>query len=449
MLHNSLSVINALFSLDIAELAQKINDELPNGSLLHHDNEFIPLPKQVLSLLKLKHKIEVFKHADISLSVRENKIYALVPLKIKVLFAGSENLPLGKLQHFSSDAQINLTLLLNPYITANWELGVKSAIQKYKWGSEFTIRTLGISLEMGWLVNRTTLQLLPLLLPTFDEKLTTHIHIRQDLEDAWTAVQKPYLLSDHFPLWLQVSPQHITVSPLHIGKESIALYAQAEVYLKSYIGDSHSSIKSPLLPDVAQKNIDNDHWQIHLPIEFSYEQLTEWASQAWVGKPKTIFGGLYKVTFQSVQFSYDNNRVALKADVSGDINGRLLMSGIPFYSEKQQLIYLRDLDLKIEAKESRLVSFAQWLLPETLRRVVQSRLNFDVAEGLSKLQTHLNQVLTNHELSDDLCLNGAVEHLKLEELHFNEQLLRLNMTGSGTANITVSLQPATQPIIIS
>jgi hypothetical protein len=66
--------------IQLADLAELLNKNLPDNEIIYEDANFSPLPKEILKLFYLRAKIQLIKTGKISLLSKRNQVFARVAI---------------------------------------------------------------------------------------------------------------------------------------------------------------------------------------------------------------------------------------------------------------------------------------------------------------------------------------------------------------------------------
>ncbi len=413
------SNIHLPFVAAIKQLEAHLNKTLWDGMVLYEDDAFSPLPKEVMLLLLLKHRMQVIKKGKIVLQVKEQAIYAKIPLTVKVKIQyGTKQMLFGDLRTIETVGDITMYTKTALSISDDWQVVTNPKIISYKWGKNLTLKVMGIALDMSWLKERTILNLLPALLPKIDDALRADIDLKASLEEGWEILQKPILLNESPGLWLTAKPNELLLSPLQITEEDISLCGFTSMQLGLTVKEPDNVIDKPLerLPPVRFAPIQANDSEIWLPLVVPYEMATAVLQKVMIGQIYDFGGSRYKIKLEDIKLEYHSSgQLLAKIIVTGSAKGKADLLGTLVYDDRKKLIYFDEINLKIDSRE-RLVSFTSWLLPNTINRLLKRSLRFPIAAKLIKLENYLTDLIQNQSINEDIVLEGLVEKAILKKI---------------------------------
>ncbi len=412
------------FEISIQNLEERLNQDLADGKVLFDDDEFLAVPRQMLSLMQVKYKVQVIKQGRIELRGRSGGIYATVPLQIRIFASFTPmNSFLGKEQTIETTGDITMLTKTQLSLKENWQFVTEPKIISYEWGKNLRLKVLGLSLDMSWLKERTILTLLPQLLPKLDKYLLSEMHLQDEFALAWETIQKPNLLHDAPRIWMHIQTKQLRISSFRIEEGHLRLLSQLDAGLGIQIGEMPAR-KAPIaLPPATITALQEEASVLTIPVTITYPVMSRLLREQMVGDTYEL-GKRYQVRVEDIKLRYKNGEIMAEVWVSGVTNGRAFVYGVPKYDRVKKLFYLDEVRFELDASD-KVLQFTSWLLPNTIGRLIQRSLRFPLTAKFIRLESYINDWLAYQELGDDLYIGGAVEKTALVDFQFDKERVTL------------------------
>ncbi len=416
-----ISTIFLPFEIPITDLEERLNLDLPDGKVLFDDDEFLPVPREMLMLIQVNYKVQVIKQGRIELRGRSGGIYATVPLQIRILasFTPITSL-LRQEQTIETTGDITMLTKTQLSLTEDWQFVSEPKIISYEWGKNLRLKVLGLSLDMSWLKERTILFLLPQLLPKLDKYLLSEMHLQDEFAIAWETIQKPNLLHDAPRIWMNIQTEQLRISSFRVEEGALRLLSQLNAGLGIQIGEMPARKELIPLPPATITALQEEASVLQIPVTVTYEVIGRLIREQVVGNTYEIGGKRYKITIEDLTIFYKKGEVGAKVWVSGAASGKAYVYGRPKYDADKKLFYLDQVRFEVDS-EDKVLKFTSWLLPNTIGRIIQRSLRFPLTAKLIRLENYINDWLSYQELGDDLYIGGSVEKTELVDFKFDKE----------------------------
>ena len=419
------STVNVPVSIALRDVERQLNAQV-NG-LIYEDNDLDNNGGDNLMT-------RVWKRDLITVSARDSLFQFVVPLKIWVR-AGVK--VLGFRQTADTDFEINLRFSSRFSIDPDWSVSTLTRADGYDWIKKPAFTIADIQIPIAGFVGRMLDKNLGGITATLDRQVRREIDLRTPVLQAWNTIRQPYLLSNEYKTWLLVAPQRIVVTPLRFEGNTIRATIGIEGYTITTVGNK-PVIKSVVsLPDltVVPQLTDTD-FRVGLLSEVSYSEAAQLASSAFVGKTVKFSGDKYSVTVTDIDLYGQNDKLIIKAGLTGSITGDVYLRGKPYYDSERKTISLTDLDYDFDTKNL-LQRTANWLLHGTFAKLLEKQLTIPVGPQLDELQQSVQNQLKNNQIATGVMLNGVLDEVRPDQVYLTPTALLAVVYARGRVAVKV------------
>jgi hypothetical protein len=253
---------------------------------------------------------------------------------------------------------------------------------------------------------------------------------RSSFEEWWNILQSPIRLTDS--LWLAMGPQSVRRGPVVGTGDSLRVDLSLNARPRVLFGARPDLMLIPLPP------LDTGTVEPLLDLVVDgrgeYDTGSEFLTEELAGVERQVGGRLLRLESIRV-YGIGGGRLALEVGISGDLNGRLFLTGTPTIDPEGSRISIPDLDLDL-ASEDALFGFVPQLAARTFRDFMRERASWPVDPAVRLLTDYLAQGL-NRDLSSDLRVAGTVESVEILGVYPLREVLLVRVAARGTATLEV------------
>ncbi len=414
-----ISTVAIPVTISVSELTNSLNKRL-NG-VLYEDNSFYDNNNDGLMFRATKIQ-------PITLFLSGQTIKYRVPLKIwlrKSLYIGSAEA--------EGDLALNLktTFGLNP----DWSVATTTELEYYEWINKPVLKTgLGdISIETlsNIAINRSRNTLTAML----DRLVAQQFSLRPYVQEAWTAIQEPVMLSPDYKTWLKTTPLSIGITPLRSDWNTI--YATIAVQCQNDVtfGDKPYFRENSYLPNLSFLNEDTPgDYQIRIATDVPFPEAERLAKNMMIGQ--VFQSGRRKVRVDNLELWGNNDKLVVNALLSGSFNGHIYFMGRPVFNPQKNQIEVTDLDFHVDTRNF-LHKTAAWMFKGTIKNQMRDAMVFPLDEDIRGLRAEVQNSLNHYELQPGILLTGTVDSVSVENTKLTPTSIRVNLFSKGKLNLDV------------
>lgn len=234
------------------------------------------------------------------------------------------------------------------------------------------------------------------------------IDIKSICTSAWKEMNKPININNYG--YLNLNPSKIALTSLQFKDNHV--YFDIGIESKPAISTSKTQENNLPLPNISEiKKVEG--FNLGMDIFVAYDSLNSWISTSLPKDPIEVKRRKFYIdTLRLV--GADESKLFVEIFFSGTRKGRIYLSAKPILDEKQQRIFLSDIQIELNTK-SLLLKTAKWLLNDQIINKIEENANFDLKNALDEAKSEINRSI-NTKLTEQVLMNGTIESLSLKEI---------------------------------
>lgn len=417
------SYLSFRVNFPIAELENGVNRILPEKMV---DGSFLIGEKDSLYL-------KVLRKGALKLEMKNNEVHAAIPLEVhaavrkKVLGITLSNKESPVVFHGKIKASTEVA------VGKDWSLDLTCSYRGFQLTDSPEISLMGMTFNVEELIRSA--------LDSHEEELSNVIcraldqviDFRSLVEKVWLDLQNPIRVArSPQPLWMYASPQALNGVVVQDAGQSLSIHLEYRTRLKISPELTPVTTKVPLSEcgePLNTRSVLVAYTELHLP----FEMLTHLMQQELVGKSFTYEEYTILVDEAAVKRKGQNLLVAL--DVSGDIAGKVLVTGTPEINENRELV-ISDFKYEIEAKDD-WVKLTDWAVHGLAEQYLADQARMDTRPFFKQLDQLIMQGLQKSALSEKLDVAIAFDKIDSYQLRMTESYLQWIFYLEGTSEVSL------------
>lgn len=306
-----------------------------------------------------------------------------------------------------------------------------------------------IKLSFADLWNRNQQHLSAPFFKVLDRQVASSLKIRPEAERLWLKVQRPIRVGKSPAAWLVLEPEHILVSPLATQGDSVAVSLGVDVRAHVVVGAEPPELTfDRALPPPQPLSGPSDRFALVVPVLLPYDQAAGIALQRLDKAPLKIDGA--RVQFEKLEFLPSGQDVVVAAhfcvsqgwDPFGwfDSCGEGYLRGKPQFDARTNTIRVVNVHYDI-ATEGVILSVMRALAGDALGKALETKLVFNVASDINKLDAELTTALAKPQRRG-VSITGAVDSFGTPSLTWTKDGFLATFPASGTIRADLNLGSA-------
>ena len=373
---------------------------------------------------------------SIDVGFENNFVTYRVPLKIylrKRIGVQVLGMNIGDIR--DADAAVALKFKTKLNINRDWSLSTVTLPDGYDWISTPTVSFAGFNLPLPLISDILLKGSMGDVAKGIDKSVKSTVDLRKIVGDAWTAMQKPVLLSAGDSLWLKLSPAQLSLLPIQ-GKggnmlSSLGLKALVELYY----GREPACTVNPEPPPLKLTSALPEQFNINLSLDIPLSYINSLAQTTMRGY--TMSYGRYKVIVKDITIYGQGDKLIVELPVEGTVKGTIYLAGMPVFNKDSLTIELSDLDFSVATKNVA-VKTASWLFHSGLVQKLRSKLVFPVGEQLRSARSEVAATLHENRSVENFRINGSIEKLEPERIQITPASVKVYFVLVGRVRVVLS-----------
>lgn len=417
------SYISFPVTLSVADIETQTNKAL-NG-LIYEDT----------NLDDDKTQMKIWKKAPIQITEENGKLKTVLPLQIwaKVKYGTSA---LGLNLFDTKEFNLNGILTLNSNVNMNnWKISTQTELEKIDWAESPTITILGKAVPITYLVNPTIKIFESKIEKSIDESLAKTLDFKENMVEMMQKVAEPTLMSPTYQTWLKINPQELFASNAILKNKQVALTVGLKCTMESTIGQKPiATFKKEQLVLKPSTNV-SDKIAVQVAAVSSYEDASKIMNTNFKGKE--FFSGKRKIKVENVAIWHKKEKMIIALDLSGSLNGKVYLAGVPQYNSQTKELYFDDLDYAIETKD-KLIKTANWLAQGIILNKLKENCKYSIAPNLNEGKQILAKYVNNYSPVSGVFVNGKMNDIVFEKVQLTNTSIVAFISISGNINLKVN-----------
>jgi hypothetical protein len=418
------STFHVPVEIPFTEIGRQLNAQLPE--LLYEDDRFDDGDDLIC---------KVWRRAPLTVSSDGTTGFRLgVPLRVwlRVRY-GVLGLTTERETEFSVDVRLRTALTVQP----DWHVQTQTHIEGYDWVTKPALTLGPVRIPVTGLVERALKTNQSAIEQGIDAAVREQVDLKPYVLQGWNAARQPYQLSAQYRSWLKITPIEVLMTPLTAGTDRVRATVGIRAYTESVFGEPPRVAPVQTVPPLQIRPQVPDEFQVGVVAEISHAEAQRLVADTMVGRQFEFQNGRYRITVTSIELYGSNDRLVVRAGVTGSINGHVYFKGVPTYDPATQTVYLDQFAYDLETR-SLLVRTANWLLQGRFTRQMHEALTFPVGDQLSEARRQIQALLTRNVLTKGVTLNGRIDELRPERVYLTPQSILAVVHAKGRAGLTIN-----------
>jgi hypothetical protein len=422
------SFINIPIELNIKNIETYINNKI-NG-LIYNDDSFDNNGGDNIM-------VKAWKRDNISINLVGNQLSYRVPLKLWIK-AGFKVTKLGiTLSDYKEiEGEIALKFKTKFNVNKDWTISTNTTSDGYEWISKPILKVGPVDIPIKIIANAILNSKQNVLSTEIDKQVASNFNIKKYVQDAWNMMQEPINVSDSLQLWIKLTPQEISMTPLSgfagKAKTNIGIKSIAETYM----GSKPVQTINPMMPNLNILDKIDNNFQLNIFNNIKYSKIEEMAKKLVQGQ--TYKQGKYVVQVQNIQIYGSNEKLIIALDLLGSLKGKVYLTCVPFYNDSTMSIEMKDVDYELKTKNA-LIKSADWLYHGGFIRMLTPYLRYSIKDKINETKKLIEETLDNKKVTNNITLQGQINNLNIGGIYLTPDVLNVVILADGKLQLLINL----------
>lgn len=373
-------------------------------------------------------------------SVQPDGDALLVSLPIQAAFRDTPSgVGAGLARDFGGAATIRLRL--TPYLTPNWEAGVKVS-SDYAWTDPLSVDLgQGIKISVRSLVDSQIRAQLGKVSAQIEAAVRGGAKLRGRATDLWATVQRPWQLPLAGQAYALVKPVEVRAAPFVLTEGALKTTLGATFDLRAALGQAPAVTPAPL-PALKVGDMPPSGAELSVPVALPFPELSRLASQ-YAAKEKLTLDVPTHPTVQvlgvTLKAAGTKVQAAVKVQISGPLGLRVGatvdVAGVPTLDAGGQSLSLKNVTVQTrrEGLTGRVIG---WLADARAQAYLTRAAHVDLSGRLAQARAEAQSRLP-YSPTAGLTVSGEVGQLALTSLTVTPTALNVTAKASGKLSVVV------------
>ncbi len=380
-------------------------------------------------------KLRATKTQNINIQLSGLTMNYRVPISIwmfKKLFSSG----ITGVRGLEAEGELALIFRTTLNIQNDWTLKSQTEVVSYEWIKNMALKTGLGNVDVKYIANRFLESSRATLAGSIDKAITESVDLRNQIGNAWQIMQTPIKVSDDYRMWVKITPQNVSMTPLQNAGDKLQSIVTVSGITEVKSGETTPSFLSNTnLPPFQMTNAaGGSDFLVNLTSDIPYSEAERLANKMMVGQ--VFEPGGKKIRIEKIQLFGQNDKIIVNTTLSGAYNGSVYLIGKPVFNAATNTIELKDVDYELNTR-SFLAKSAAWLFDKTIIRKIQESAKFDILPQLTGMQDMLNNMLREYKFNNNVMIQGNVSGLKVNEMLLTKSGIRTYITSSGNLNMNL------------
>lgn len=416
------SFVSVPISLKLRDIENQANKYVT--SAIYDDN----------SLEKDNLEIHVYKQAPFRISNVNGKIQTILPLKVNGKFRyGTSALGIDLYDTRGFNLAGEITLQSDVAIN-NWKLSTNTAIVDVNWTESPSITMAGKNIPLTYLINPALKIFRKDIEQAIDKAILDAADFKPQVMDALSQLSSPILMDPQYQAWFKLTPIELYTTKASLKQDAIRLNMGLKCNMETYIGKQPE--KSFDKNKLVLKSVETMPDKISLSIAAvsSYDNVSNIINKNLSGQE--FVSGKRKVKVNDVKLWQKAGKLIVAVDLSGTINGKIYLSGLPRYNREKQEIFVDELDYVVDTKD-KLTKSASWLLEGFIIKKIQENCRYSIKAEIEAGKKDLQPFLKNYSPGQGVKINGTLESLDFDDIKLSNKAIVAFVKAVGTMDVMI------------
>lgn len=375
--------------------------------------------------------IKAWKEQDFKIAYEGNELTYKVPIKLWI----KKRFDIGiTTTDREIEGAISMTFKTKIAFSKYWGIISNTNIVEYQWIRTPTIKIIGLNVPITAIAEKLLKDYQAEIGKTIDKSVCDLIPLKSYVENIWDKVQSPIDIStEEYKAWIKTTPKQLYSTPIEGQYGILRTTIGVQCLMEVYMGKTPKNItKSTSIPSYKQYKNTDESFLINILGDIPYEMVDSVAKSIMIGE--TFGEGRHEIKVDSIEVYGQNSELIIGLQVSGFINGKIYLTGTPFFNQETSSIQITNVDYRITTKNV-LAKIVNLFYKKGLKKKLEENLIFSLEDELSLIKEMSRSELFNMEVMKNVRLNGFIERLNVRKIFLTEDGIKVDLDIKGKMSV--------------
>jgi hypothetical protein len=355
----------------------------------------------------------------------------------------------------SADIRGSVTMVMRPLLTERWRVEPNITAQVNV--SDTGVTAAGVRIGVPAQVKPVIDKLVSEQVAAMQQRVRNDPIIEQNARREWAKMCRSIALPRAVPnlpdLFIELRPTKAIAAQPRVDAENLILNIGVEIETRILANKTTPTCPFPALLDIVPP-IESGSMMIGVPIDLPFTEVNAIVNAELKGRTLPEDGsGPVAVTVRDATVTPSGDRLLISLAVDAaetksffnfGAQATVHIWGRPVLDQAQQLLRLTDIELAVESQAAfGLLGAAARAAEPYLRKMLAERATIDLKPFAANARTRIEAALADFRKSDDgVTANAVVNEIRLVDVVFDANTLRVITEATGSASVTIASLPA-------
>ncbi|MGB4958589.1 MAG: DUF4403 family protein, partial [Saprospiraceae bacterium] len=283
-------------------------------------------------------------------------------------------------------------------IDTSWNVKTKTSLSYHRWIDKPKLMIGGVSLPIETIANLAISKSQSLIEDQIDASVNENFTLRQKMIETMKLFEQPMQMDPKVNAWLNITPEKFEINKVINSRFT----AKGKIGIQGT--STFSTYKPSVSPNIALPKV---YWNEEIPdssvfrliTDIKMEDINPMLKQNLDGK--TFSTGDRSITLSNIITNCDYEYLRVITDVSGAVNGMLIIKGRPKYDAFNNGFYMDNIDIQLKTKNV-IHKAAAWIAEGKIRSEMENNLKFSIDDTMKDVQKNIDTYLKDFNKMYDL-----------------------------------------------
>jgi hypothetical protein len=350
-------------------------------------------------------KMVLTKPKEAAVEIEGKNILVIVPIAI-----GVEKKTF--LTTLKAKGMLEMSFITSVDIDSLWNLKTKTTLSHHRWVEKPKLNVVGLNLPIEMIASTIIEKSTSVIEQGIDDSVKQSFTLKQKMKETMAMFDKPMQMDPTVNAFLKITPKSMELNQVRnnrfsaIGK--IGIRAMSSFTTKY---PTNTSAATPL-PKVYWNEAMPDSSLIRLVLDIDMYEVNQLLKLNLDGQK--FANGDKHISVNNIITNCDYEYIRVSMDVSGSVNGQLLINGRPKYNEVTNTFSVENIDIQLKTKNA-IHKAAAWIAEGKIRNEMQKLLQFPISDNIEQLQNNINAQVANMNKLYDMEMKVGIGSIVVEK----------------------------------
>ncbi len=351
--------------------------------------------------------MKLTKPGEAKVEIETKNILVVVPIHISV----EKKTFIANLK---AHGVLEMTFLTAFDIDSTWNLSTKTQLAHYNWMEKPKLGVGGMNIPIKYISDQVLKRSKTELENTLDQSIKDNFNLQQSMKETLAAFTQPQKFAPTLLAWIKFNPQQILLSSIKNSRFTSRGKIQINGITQFTTSQPVSDTKPTSLPQFQWSESIGDSSVLRIVSEIKTYDINTMLKENIEGKSFTSEGKT--ITLSNIVTNCDFEHIRVAADVSGTINGQILIIGLPKYDSESNKFKLNIVDMQLKTKNIFHKAVA-WIGEGKIKSEIEKKLVFNIDDQVIEAQKSINAITKNLKDNYDMEANVKIGSIKIEKFN--------------------------------